>query len=174
MLTCAAAVWLAAVTHASAQMVLFSGAGYVTAATFQCFSEGINNAAFVLGAYLPANLGSNGLGAQFSQGPHLQAVHQGEDEAGRARSDHGERRPGSLDQECPGCSRLRLHDEPERGTPAGLIAVRGRRRRAKHAGRRCCDRRRYGIFAGTRDVLGAAGEFFPTRKRQRLLHLAIL
>ena len=35
-------------------MVLFSGAGYVTAATFQGFSEGINNAAFVLGAYLPA------------------------------------------------------------------------------------------------------------------------
>jgi len=73
-LTCAAAVWLAAVTQASAQFVLFSGAGYVTAATFQCFGEGIANAAFVLGAYLPANLGTNGAGAQFSYSSLPQSV----------------------------------------------------------------------------------------------------
>jgi hypothetical protein len=63
---CAAALLLAAMTNASAQLVLFSGAGYVTAATGPCSGEGIFVSLFMIGAYMPADLGSNGPAAKFS------------------------------------------------------------------------------------------------------------
>ena len=57
---CTAAIVLAGISGASAQVVLFSGAGYVTAATGNCAGEGIFQQSFMIGSYLPANLGGNG------------------------------------------------------------------------------------------------------------------
>ena len=59
-LICAAAILCAAVSSASAQLVLFSGAGYVTAATNPCFNISIFQNLFLIVGYLPANLGTNG------------------------------------------------------------------------------------------------------------------
>jgi len=76
-LFCAAAILFTTISSASAQLVLFSGAGYVTNATGICAGEGIFQSLFMLGSYLPANLGDNGPGAQLvhvslpqSQKPH--------------------------------------------------------------------------------------------------------
>jgi hypothetical protein len=64
----------ATLSSAAAQLVLFSGAGYVTAATPQCAGEGIFVASFMLGSYLPAGLGSNGPESQLTHASLPQAT----------------------------------------------------------------------------------------------------
>jgi hypothetical protein len=64
--TCVVGILLAASNSASAQFVRFAGGGYVTAATGQCLSfisltkPVIQPGMFVMGSYLPANIGDNG------------------------------------------------------------------------------------------------------------------
>jgi hypothetical protein len=75
-LTCAAALWLAAISNTSAQIVLFSGGGYVHVATEPCANEGISVSSFMLATYLPAGLGSNGPRARLTYTSLPQSVSQ--------------------------------------------------------------------------------------------------
>ena len=60
-LACAAALFLAAMSNATAQPVTFAGGGQITASTNDCFSGPILifPSIFVVGSVQPANLGDN-------------------------------------------------------------------------------------------------------------------